>query len=65
VSFQVAAALYDCPNNCSGRGTCNAVSMECTCSEVGRAGGGEGEAEAGEGGREGRRERAPAAGSGA
>ncbi|GLI67411.1 hypothetical protein VaNZ11_011606 [Volvox africanus] len=33
VSFSVESALYDCPNNCSGRGICDATNGKCTCSE--------------------------------
>ncbi|GIL82714.1 hypothetical protein Vretifemale_11557 [Volvox reticuliferus] len=33
VSFSVGSALHDCPNNCSDRGTCDATTGKCICSE--------------------------------
>ncbi|EFJ41457.1 hypothetical protein VOLCADRAFT_84087 [Volvox carteri f. nagariensis] len=33
VSFTMGSAVYDCPNNCSGRGTCDANTGTCTCSQ--------------------------------
>ncbi|KXZ54910.1 MTA4 protein [Gonium pectorale] len=33
VAYSITAALNGCPNNCSGRGTCDAGTATCTCSQ--------------------------------